>query len=68
MNRQDETDRLTEQVHAIDFAVALRREQEQMALRRADMPMPMWRVVLIWTAIGGVLSSGGIAGWLIWHH
>jgi hypothetical protein len=68
MNRRDETDRLAEQVHAIEFAAAVRREQEQMALQRADMPMPMWRVVLIWTAIGGVLSSGGIAGWLVWHH
>jgi hypothetical protein len=40
MNRQDETDRLTEQVRAIEFAVAWRRDQEQMALRRTDMPMP----------------------------
>jgi hypothetical protein len=37
MNRQDQADRLTEQVHRLDFAAALRREEEQMVLQRADM-------------------------------
>jgi hypothetical protein len=69
MRREDETDRLALQIHAIDFAAALRREEEQMALRKADMPMPLWRVALIWMAIGIVLSGGGLfAGWLVWHH
>jgi hypothetical protein len=36
-----------------------------MAFRRADVPMPRWRVALIWLAIGAVLSGGGCswAGW-----
>jgi hypothetical protein len=69
MNRHDETDGLAEQVHAIDFAAALRRQDEQMALRQADMPMPAWRLALIWIPIGAVASGGGVfAGWLVWHH
>jgi hypothetical protein len=53
----------------IDFAATLRREQEQMALQRADMPMPLWLVALIWFAIRAVFSSGGVfVGWLAWHH
>jgi hypothetical protein len=69
MRREDETDRLASQIHAIDFAAALRREEEQIALRRADMPMRPWRVAFIWLAIGAVLSSGGVVvGWLAWHH
>ena len=68
-NRQDETDHLTEQVHRLDFAAALRREEEQMALQRAHMRMPMRLLVLIWTAIGAVLLGGGMfAGWIVWHH
>jgi hypothetical protein len=69
MNRQDQADRLTEQVHRLDFAAALRREEEQMVLQRADMRMPLWLLALIWTAIGAVLFGGGMfAGWLVWHH
>jgi len=65
MNRHDETDHIAEQVRAIDFAAALRREEEQMALRQADMAMSPWRVAIIWMAIGVVLSGGGVfAGWL----
>jgi len=68
MNRQDETDHLTEQVHRLDFAAALRREEEQMAFQRADTRMPLWLVALIWMAIGAVLFGGGMfAGWLVWH-
>jgi type VI protein secretion system component VasF len=68
MNRQDETDHLTEQVNRLDFAAALRREEEQMALQRADMRMPLWLLALIWMAIGAVLFGGlMIAGWLVWR-
>jgi len=68
MNRQDETDHLTEQVHRLDFATALRREEEQMASQRADTRMPLWLVALIWMAIGAVLFGGGMfAAWLAWH-
>ena len=69
MNRQDEKDHLTEQVHRLDFAVALRREEEQMALRRADMPIPRWLLALIWLGIGAVLFGGGVfVGWLASRH
>jgi len=69
MDRHDQTDRLTEQVRAIDFAAASRREEGQMALRQAEMAMSPWRVGIIWMAIGVVLSGGGVlAGWLVWHH
>jgi hypothetical protein len=69
MNRQDQADRLTEQVHRLDFAAALRREEEQMILQRADMRMPVWLLALIWMAIGAVLFGGGMfVGWLVWHH
>jgi len=47
MNRQDETDHLTEQVHRLDFATALRREEEQMASQRADTRMPLWQASLL---------------------
>jgi hypothetical protein len=60
MNRQDQADRLTEQVHRLDFAAALRREEEQMVLQRADMRMPVWLLALIWMAIGAVLFAGGM--------
>jgi hypothetical protein len=67
MNRQDETDHLTEQVHRLDFAAALRREEEQMALHRA-LRKPLWLLALIWMAIAAVLFGGGMfAGWLVWH-
>ena len=69
MDRHDQTDRLTEQVRAIDFAAASRREEGQMALRQADMAMSPWRVAMIWFAIGVVLSGVGVfAVWLPWHH
>ena len=69
MNRQDETDHLTEQVHRLDFAAALRREEEEMALQRAGMRMPLRLFAVIWMAIGAVLLGGGMfAGWLVWHH
>ena len=68
MNRHDETDHIAEQVRAIDFAAALRREEEQMALRQADMAMSPWRVAMIWFAIGVVLSGVCVfTGWLAWH-
>jgi hypothetical protein len=69
MNRQDETDHPTEQVHRLDFAAALRREEEQMALQRADMRMPPWLLALIWLGIGAVLFGGGVfVGWLASRH
>jgi len=68
VNREDEPDHLTEQVHRLDFAAALRREEEQMALRRPETPMPLWLLALIWMAIGAALFGGGMfAGWLVWH-
>ena len=68
MNRQDETDHLTEQAHRLDFAAALRREEEQMALQRADMRMPLWLLALIWMAIGTILFGGcAFVGWLALH-
>jgi hypothetical protein len=64
-----QADRLTEHVHRLDFTAALRREEEQMVLQRADMRMPVWLIALIWMAIGAVLFGGGMfAGWLVWHH
>ncbi len=69
MNPQDEADRLAEQVHRIGFAVAVRREQEQEAMRQAAIRTMLWRVALIWFAIGAVLFSGGVfVGWLACRH
>jgi hypothetical protein len=70
MNRQDETDHLTEQVHRLDFAAAVRREQDQ-ALRPqvSAQALPLWLLALIWIAIGVILFGSGVfVGWLAWHY
>jgi hypothetical protein len=67
MSKQEQHD-LTEQVHRLDFAAAVRREQEQIALRQGVQAMPLWLFAVIWTAIGAILFGGGLfVGWLEWH-
>ena len=69
MSDQEQAD-LIKQVHQIDFAAALRHEQEQAASRLADIQfMPPWILVVVWISIGAILFGGGMfAGWLGWHH
>ena len=68
-NNDSLEDHLTEQVQRLDFAAALRREEEQMALRRAEIPIPRWLLALIWLGIGAVLFGGGVfVGWLASRH
>jgi len=61
---------LIEQVHRLDFAAAVRREQDQALLRQVNVQaMPLWLLVLNWIAIGAILFGGGVfVGWLAWHH
>jgi hypothetical protein len=69
MSEHDRPD-IAEQVHQIDFAAAVRAEQEQAALRRRDhQPIPLWLLALIWMATGSILfGSGMFVGWLVWHN
>jgi len=69
MSDQEQPD-LVKQVHQIDFAAALRHEQEQAAaLRRAEIPlMPSRLSIAVRVLIGTVLCGGGVfVGWLVWH-
>ncbi len=61
---------LIEQVHRLDFAAAVRREQDQALLRQVNVQaMPPWLLVLNWIAIGAILFGGCVfVGWLAWHH
>jgi hypothetical protein len=58
-----------ERVHQLDFAAALRREQESEVERRAGVAlMPPWRLFLVWMAIAAILfGTGMFMGWLAWH-
>ena len=69
MREQEQPD-LIEQVHRLDFAAAVRREQDQ-ALRQqvSVQATPLWLLALIWIAIGAILFGSGVfVGWLAWHH
>jgi hypothetical protein len=61
---------LIEQVHRLDFAAAVRREQDQALQQQVSaQAMPLWLLALIWIAIGVILFGSGVfVGWLAWHH
>jgi len=69
MGEHDRPD-IAEQVHQIDFAAAVRSEQEQAAVRRGDhQPMPLWLLAVTWMAMGSILFGGGMfVGSLVWHN
>ncbi len=61
---------LIEQVRRLDFAAAVRREQDQALLQQVKVQaMPLWLLVLNWIAIGAILFGGCLfVGWLAWRH
>lgn len=68
---EPESSEFVRQVQQLDFAAALRHEQEQAAARRTGgVPLiSSWQIVLVWMAIGTVLFGSGLfVGWLAWHH
>ena len=69
MSKQTQPD-LIEQVHRLDFAAAVRREQDQALRQRVSVQAtPLWLLALIWIAIGVILFGSGVfVGWLAWHH
>jgi hypothetical protein len=69
MSKQPQPD-LIEQVHRLDFAAAVRREQDQALRQRVSVQAtPLWLLALIWIAIGVILFGSGVfVGWLAWHH
>jgi hypothetical protein len=69
MSKQAQPD-LIEQVHRIDFAAAVRREQDQALLQLVNAhAIPLWLLVLNWIAIAAVLFGGCVfVSWLAWHH
>jgi hypothetical protein len=69
MSEEEQPD-LAGRAHRLDFAAAVRREQEQ-ALRQpvSVSATPLWLLALIWIAIGTILfGSGMFVGWLAWDH
>ena len=69
MSEREQPD-LADQVQRLDFAAALRHEQEQAFQQPSSVQvMPLWLLAMIWMAIGAVLFGGGLfVGWVTWHH
>lgn len=69
MSEREQPD-LADQVQRLDFAAALRHEQEQAFQQPSGVQvMPLWLLAMIWMAIGAVLFGGGLfVGWVTWHH
>jgi hypothetical protein len=69
MSEEEQPD-LVGRAHRLDFAAAVRREQEQALRQQVSVrAMPLWLLALIWIAIGAILFGSGVfVGWLAWHH
>ena len=69
MSEEEQPD-LISRAHRLDFAAAVRREQEQASRQQVSVrAMPLCLLAMIWIAIGTILFGSGVfVGWLAWHH